>query len=172
MNIGVILAAGDSKRFGGYMHKQYLKLNGVEVVGYSIRAMKACDDIDEILLVVDEEEFASQYIANKYQVKCIRGGGTRNVSIRNAIDYIKQNYVCNKVIFHESVRPLVNSSKFSDILRQLNDYDAVVTADEIIDALVNINYFNRLKALSLIKLLILMLIATLWQLSVKSKTQK
>ncbi len=140
MNIGVILAAGDSKRFGGYMHKQYLKLNGVEVVGYSIRAMKACDDIDEILLVVDEEEFASQYIANKYQVKCIRGGGTRNVSIRNAIDYIKQNYVCNKVIFHDSVRPLVNSSKFSDILRQLNDYDAVVTADEIIDALVNINY--------------------------------
>ena len=140
MNIGVILAAGDSKRFGGYMHKQYLKLNGVEVVGYSIRAMKACDDIDEVLLVVDEEEFASQYIANKYQVKCIRGGGTRNVSIRNAIDYIKQNYVCNKVIFHDSVRPLVNSSKFSDILRQLNDYDAVVTADEIIDALVNINY--------------------------------
>ncbi len=61
MNIGVILAAGDSKRFGGYMHKQYLKLNGIEVVGYSIKAMKSCDEIDDIILVVDNEEFDSQY---------------------------------------------------------------------------------------------------------------
>ncbi|MDE6475092.1 MAG: SDR family oxidoreductase [Clostridia bacterium] len=140
MNIGVILAAGDSKRFGGYMHKQYLKLNGVEVVGYSIKAMKVCEEIDEIILVVDNEEFDSQYISNKYQVKCIRGGDTRNISIFNAIEFIKQNYVCDKVIFHDSVRPLVNSSRFSDIICQLEEYDAVVTADEINDALVNINY--------------------------------
>ena len=140
MNIGVILAAGDSKRFGGYMHKQYLKLNGVEVVGYSIKAMKACDDIDEIILVVDDEEFVSQYIAKKYEVKCICGGDTRNVSIYKAISYVKQNYACDKIVFHDSVRPLVNSSRFSDIICQLDEYDAVVTADEINDALVNINY--------------------------------
>ena len=40
MNIGVVLAAGDSQRFGGYMHKQYLKLNGKEVVSYGIREMQ------------------------------------------------------------------------------------------------------------------------------------
>ncbi len=140
MNIGVILAAGDSKRFGGYMHKQYLKLNGIEVVGYSIKAMKSCDEIDDIILVVDNEEFDSQYISKKYEVKCIRGGDTRNISIFNAIEFIKQNYVCDKVIFHDSVRPLVNSSRFSDIICQLDGYDAVVTADEISDALVNKNY--------------------------------
>jgi len=28
MTIGVILAASDSKRLGGYMHKRYLKMNG------------------------------------------------------------------------------------------------------------------------------------------------
>lgn len=140
MNIGVILAAGDSKRFGGYMHKQYLKLNGIEVVGYSIKAMKSCDEIDDIILVVDNEEFDSQYISKKYEVKCIRGGDTRNISIFNAIEFIKQNYVCDKVIFHDSVRPLVNSSRFSDIICQLDVYDAVVTADEISDALVNKNY--------------------------------
>ncbi|MDE6275150.1 MAG: SDR family oxidoreductase [Clostridia bacterium] len=140
MNIGVILAAGDSKRFGGYMHKQYLKLNGVEVVGYSIKAMKVCDDIDEVLLVVDDEEFKAQYIANKYNVKCIQGGETRNISISNAIKFIKQNYDCSKVVFHDSVRPLVNASRFSDIICQLDEYDAVVTADEINDALVDNNY--------------------------------
>ena len=55
----------------------------------------------------------------KYEVKCIRGGDTRNISIFNAIEFIKQNYVCDKVIFHDSVRPLVNSSRFSDIICQL-----------------------------------------------------
>ncbi|NLZ25801.1 MAG: NTP transferase domain-containing protein [Clostridiales bacterium] len=36
MNIGVILAAGKSERFNSLMPKQYLKLNGKEVIYYSI----------------------------------------------------------------------------------------------------------------------------------------
>ena len=72
MNIGIILAAGDGKRFGGYMHKQYLKLNGTEVVAYSIKAMRACKAINDIILVVDAEEYKSQYIEKKYNVKCIQ----------------------------------------------------------------------------------------------------
>lgn len=70
MNIGVILAAGDSKRFGGYMLKQYLKINGMEMVAYSIRAMRAAKSIDKIILVEDGEEFQSHYIAEKYNVEC------------------------------------------------------------------------------------------------------
>jgi len=143
MNIGVILAAGDSKRFGGYMHKQYLKLNGVEVVGYSIRAMKACESIDEVILVVDKEEYESSYISGKYGVVCVLGGDTRNRSVFNALEYIRETYAnCEKVIFHDSVRPLITSNKLSDIINCLDEYDAVVTSDTINDALSYCNYNN------------------------------
>lgn len=145
MTIGVILAAGDSKRFGGYMHKQYLKMNGKEVVSYTINAMRESGAFDEILLVSDAEEFAVQYIAEKYHVKCICGGETRNESIKNAIDYIRENYDCDKVVFHDSVRPLIKSEKLKQMVKDLNKYDAVITITHINDSLVDtdMNHVKR-----------------------------
>lgn len=145
MNIGVILAAGDSKRFGGYMHKQYLKLNGKEVVSYSINAMRNSRVFDEIILVVDEEEYNSGYIAQKYGVKCILGGETRNRSIKDAIDYIASHYKCDKIVFHDSVRPLVDAKRFREIIDDLDNFDAVVTTSKIGDGLVDdqFNHVNR-----------------------------
>lgn len=145
MNIGVILAAGDSKRFGGYMHKQYLKMNGKEVVSYTINAMRRSGVLDEILLVVDEDEYQSGYIAKKYAIKCIRGGETRNRSIKAAIDFIANNYQCDKVVFHDSVRPLIRPKHFREIIRDLDNYDAVVTISKIGDSLVDdqFNHINR-----------------------------
>ena len=119
MNIGVILSAGDSKRFGGYMNKQYLKLNGTEVVAYSIKAMRASKAIDEVMLVVDREEYESRYIAEKYKVRCIVGGETRNRSIYNALCFIRENYSCENVVFHDSVRPLIPAKKFDEIFENL-----------------------------------------------------
>ncbi|MGN0796460.1 MAG: SDR family oxidoreductase [Christensenellales bacterium] len=144
MNIGVILAAGDSKRFGGYMLKQYLKINGMEMVAYSIRAMRAAKSIDKIILVEDEEEFKSQYIAKKYNVECIVGGSTRNRSIKNAIDYIKAHYDCDKVVFHDSVRPLINAIRLDGVMNSLDEYEAAVTVARINDALVD-NEFSTVE---------------------------
>lgn len=136
MNIGVILAAGDSKRFGGYMHKQYLKINGMEMVAYSIRAMQK-SVVDDIVVVVDKDEYEEQYIAKKYNVKCILGGDTRNESISLAIKYIRESYECKRVLFHDSVRPLITSKKIDKYFEQLDNYDAVVTYSKINDALVD-----------------------------------
>ena len=144
MNIGVVLAAGDSQRFGGYMHKQYLKLNGKEVVSYGIREMQKSGVFDEVLLVVDPEEYKSQYISKKYGVKSILGGETRNKSIKNAIDYIEANYKCDKVLFHDSVRPLIKASRFVEMIKALDDYDAVITVGQINDGLVDTEY-NHVK---------------------------
>lgn len=141
MNIGVILAAGDSSRFGGYMNKQYLKLNGKEVVYYTISKMNECDGIDKVILVVDKEEYKSKYIENKYRVECVCGGKTRNESIYNVIQYIKKMYKCNKIIFHDSVRPATPAWIFKDFINLLDNYKAVVSCNSINDAMVD-NYFN------------------------------
>lgn len=140
MNIGIILAAGHSTRFGGYINKQYLKLNGKEVVSYSIAKMKECNLIDEIILVVDNDEFESKYIENKYKVNTILGGKRRNTSIRKAIDYINKKYKkVDKVIFHDSVRPLIEKKQFDKYLEFLDEYEAVITTNEITDALATRN---------------------------------
>ena len=65
MNVGIILAAGLSERFKSTVHKQYLKLNGKEVIFYSIDAMKKAECFDKVIVVVDQDEYLEGYIGNK-----------------------------------------------------------------------------------------------------------
>lgn len=140
MNVGVILAAGASERFQSVMHKQYLKLNGKEVIFYSIDAMRHAKCFDAIIAVVDEDEYQKGYIANKYNVQCIAGGNHRNESIKRALEFIKQNYPdTEKVVFHDGSRPMVNERNFIKFVEMLNEYDGVAISSNITDSLTTQN---------------------------------
>ena len=136
MNIGVILAGGLSSRFGTDVHQQYLKLNGKEMVYYTLSRMRDCTLLDEVVLVADKKEYDSHYIEEKYNVKTICGGDTRNESIYNALEFIKENYECEKVLFHDVTRPLIKTDYYTTCLENLTEeYDSVVSFQEITDSL-------------------------------------
>jgi len=135
MNIGCILAAGMGRRFGSLIHKQYLKLNGKEVFSYAVSRMRNCKEIDKVILIVDKVEYESGYLQNKYNVECVCGGLTRNKSIKNALDYIKDNYDCKIIVFHDATRPLLKSEYYSKCIQSLDGYDCVVSYQEITDSL-------------------------------------
>lgn len=139
MNIAVILAGGLGQRFGSVVHKQYLKLNGKEVVSYSLERLRKCKFIDKVLLVVDECEFESKYIENKYKVECVCGGETRNKSIKNALDYIAKNYDCEKILFQDATRPLIQTEYFDQCMQAFENCDCVVSYQEITDSLCDEN---------------------------------
>lgn len=146
MNLGVILAAGIGKRFTSSMHKQYLKINGKEMIYYSLVQMRQTKCIDEIIVVVDYDEYHNSYISKKYDVTCICGGNTRNESISNAIHYIKENYSdCENVIIHDCVRPFIKHDVFCKCISALESYDAVALSSEIMDGFVTRigGYANR-----------------------------
>ena len=137
MNIGVILAGGKGLRFNSKMHKQYLKINGKEMIYYSIFEMRLSKVFDDIVAVVDEEEYNAGYIADKYEIVCIRGGATRNGSIKNALDYVKENYGIDAyVLFHDCDRPFIKHDTFKTFMQLLDKYDAVAMTREIRDSLV------------------------------------
>ena len=137
MNVGIILAAGLSERFKSTVHKQYLKLNGKEVIFYSIDAMKKAECFDKVIVVVDPDEFAEGYIGNKYNVECICGGETRNKSISNALEYVHTNYPKTvKIAFHDCSRPFIQSDAFKLCIDALDKYDGVAMSNDITDSLV------------------------------------
>lgn len=136
MNIGVILAGGLSSRFGTDVHQQYLKLNGKEMIYYTLSRMRECPLIDDVILVVDKKEYDSHYIENKYSIKTICGGNSRNESVFNALEYIKENFDCEKVLFHDVTRPLIKTDYYTACLENLTSgYDAVISYQEITDSL-------------------------------------
>ena len=136
MNIGVILAAGASERFQSSIHKQYLKLNGKEVIYYSINSMRTSQCFEKIIAVVDKDECKRGYVAEKFKIECIEGGDTRNKSIKNALDYIKNNYQATKVVFHDCARPFINTSIFKKCVDLLDCNSGVAMSTEITDSLV------------------------------------
>lgn len=134
--IGVILAGGIGSRFKGDKPKQYYLINGEEMIYYSIKAFKEAESIDDFVVVLDPQEYAEGRIAKKYGVKTVEGGKTRNHSLKNALDYIKENYPdCQKVIENNAACPLLTSKVINDIIGLLDENDFVQCTYKITDAL-------------------------------------
>ncbi len=145
MNIAVILAGGVGKRYGDDMPKQYLKMAGREVISFAIEEAKKCCYVDKVIVVCDK--IYQQRISSNYSVEVCDGGETRNISVFNALEYIKANYKCNKIIFLDSARPLIKADYITDCLQKLDNYDCIITAQHIVDSLgnycdVNVNRDN------------------------------
>lgn len=135
-NIGIVLAGGIGTRFKGNKPKQYYLIKGKEMIAYSIEAFKNAKNIDDFIVVVDEEEYKSGRIQNKYNVKTIVGGESRNKSFKNALNYIRENYPnCEKIIENNAACPLTTYSIIDKYLELLDDYDYVQTTFKITDAL-------------------------------------
>ncbi len=139
-SIGVILAGGTGTRFNGNMPKQYMKLNGKEVIAYSIDAFRNSKSLNDFIAVVNDDEYEEKNIETKYGISCIKGGKTRNESIYNAINYIKNNFPdCEKVIFHDAARPFIKYDIIDNYIDLLNTNDAVITAVQITDSIGKLN---------------------------------
>ena len=54
--IAIVLAAGQGKRMGGTVHKQYLDLGGKPILAHTLKVFEDSDLIDEVLLVTGADE--------------------------------------------------------------------------------------------------------------------
>lgn len=128
MNIICILAGGSGNRFGSPVPKQYHLINGRPVIEYVIdAAIKS--NADEIIIAANNDNIEN--LQDKYGVIAIKGGSNRNISIANALRYIRGNYECNKLIIAEAVCPLITCELLNLYFAWLDDYDAVFTASDI-----------------------------------------
>lgn len=128
MNIICILASGVGNRFGSSIPKQYHLVNGRPVIEYTITAAIK-STVDEIILVANEP-YKTQ-LENKYGIVAVEGGKTRNKSLIKGLEYIKENYTCEKIIVIDAVCPLVTSELLNLYINFLNEYDAVFTTSKI-----------------------------------------
>lgn len=133
MNFAIILSGGIGLRFNSKTPKQYLKLNGKEVIEYAINAFKKSELVDDIIVVAEERYIP--HIESEYGVKAIKGGSTRNESLKNGLDYINKQGSCKKVIITEAARPMLSVDVVDLYLKKLDEYDAVTTGQKITDSL-------------------------------------
>ena len=132
-NIAVILAAGTGSRIGGEKPKQFLLFNDKELFIHSLLTFTNCENIDEIVLVVNDL-YNSDYvnIIKKYEISkklvLINGGKTRQNSVQNAIKYISENNENAIVLVHDAARPYVSERIITDNIEAVKKYECCTTA--------------------------------------------
>ena len=89
----IVLAAGQGKRMGTNIQKQYLELDGKPILYYSLYAFEKSKLIDEIILVVGENqiEYCRKEIVSKYQfskVKHIIQGGETGLEAGGRVEIL------------------------------------------------------------------------------------
>lgn len=106
----IVLAAGQGKRMGTKIQKQYLEIQGKPVLYYSLNVFQDSDIIDEVILVVGEnqEEYCKKEIVQKYHmdkvVQIVTGGSERYYSVWNGLKMMdEQGYV----FIHDGARPFI-----------------------------------------------------------------
>lgn len=105
----IVLAAGQGRRMGTEVQKQYLEINGKPVLYYSLCALEHSEVIDEVILVVGEsqEEYCKREIVDKYGFRkvqsVVQGGTERYNSVWNGLQEVKEGYV----FIHDGARPFL-----------------------------------------------------------------
>jgi 2-C-methyl-D-erythritol 4-phosphate cytidylyltransferase len=129
----MITAGGVGARFGSSVPKQYVEVNGRQVISYVIDACKRSQEADAILVVAHPTYHEELQAA--YGIDIAGSGEELNVTKRNGLDYIREHSACEKLVVVDAVRPTVTPEVLDSFFRRLDDYDAVACARKITDSL-------------------------------------
>lgn len=125
----IVPAAGLGTRMGADMPKQFLELDGVPLVVFTIRRLAACPAITDFWIATRSDEVDS--LASRVSqetlgrpVHVIRGGDTRQDSVANALAEVPRN--SDLVLVHDAVRPLVTREQVERVIAEALICDAAI----------------------------------------------
>lgn len=148
MNIAVILAGGTGSRLGAGIPKQFFKIAGKTVIEHTVDVFENNHLIDEIAIVVNElyvstiEEIVLNNPWKKVR-KILKGGQERYHSSLAAINAYAE-FPDYNLIFHDSVRPLINQRILNDTIKALEKYNAVDVAIPTADTIIQVTESGEL----------------------------
>lgn len=132
MNVAVILAAGNGKRLGGEIPKQFVAVGHKMVIEFSIEQFQQHPDIDEIAVITSADfiNVVNDIKANPAYSKLktvLLGGAERYQSSLAAIrHYASQPEAV--LLIHDAARPLVSRQIISDVVAMMKTHNAAVVA--------------------------------------------
>ena len=123
MNTAVIIAGGSGHRMGQDIPKQFINVYDKPILIYTLEAFQKHPKIDAIEVVCIDGwhdmvwAYAKQFHIDKLKW-IVSGGKTGQESIRNGVYNLEGELKEDDIaIIHDGIRPMVDSSVLSDILR-------------------------------------------------------
>jgi 2-C-methyl-D-erythritol 4-phosphate cytidylyltransferase len=133
MNVGVILAAGNSSRFQNEVPKQLYSINNKPIINHSIDILS--QSLDEVIIVTNT--YCYDKINTNHTI-LINDVDDRIESIKVALDYIGNKKYKN-IIIHDSARPFITTNHINDLLESSKKYQHTQYYLELVNGLVRKN---------------------------------
>lgn len=128
----VLLAAGQGRRMGGEIPKQYIELGGMPIMLHSLRTFTEGNVITDVVIVVPpgDEEYCAQLCA-RYSLSAkvrsiIPGGAQRYDTVYNGLMAI--SWKCDYVFIHDCARPFITEENLRALLDEVRVHKACVAA--------------------------------------------
>ena len=125
----ILPAAGLGTRMGAETPKQFLELDGLPLVIFTLRRLAACAAITDFLIATLAEGVATLEHAVAQQrigrpVRVVRGGGTRQESVGNALAEVPAD--TEIVLVHDAVRPFVTREQVARVIAEARTRRAAI----------------------------------------------
>ena len=138
MNGVVIVAAGTGSRMNMGINKQFIKLEGKEIIAYTIEKFYNNSNIEDIVVVVkeDESEFFKKEILDKYNFKNVKiayGGKERQDSVYNGLKLLDEK--CDVVLIYDGARPFVSDKIIDKSIEEAKEHKAIVVGVPVKDTI-------------------------------------
>lgn len=134
MNVAIIIAGGVGSRMKMDIPKQFIHIYDKPVIIYTLEGFQRHPEIDAIEVVCLEgwedtlRDYARQYGITKLKW-IVTGGSTGQESIRNGVYNLEGKLKDDDIaIIHDGIRPMVDASVLSDILRVCRKHGNGVTS--------------------------------------------
>jgi 2-C-methyl-D-erythritol 4-phosphate cytidylyltransferase len=109
--------------------KQFLSLDGVPVLLFTLRRLAACPAITDFIIATRAEEvdsvaasIASENLGRP--VRVVRGGDTRQDSVANGLAEVPSE--ADMILVHDAVRPLVTLDQIERVIAEAEACDAAI----------------------------------------------
>lgn len=125
----IVLAAGQGKRMGSKIQKQFLEIQGKPVLYYSLACFEASPLIQEIILVTGKDciEYCRKEIVEKYNLKKVgkitAGGKERYDSVYAGLLACED---ADYVFIHDGARPFIDTQILERAFKTVKECGACV----------------------------------------------
>lgn len=153
MNIGLIIAGGVGARMKSKVPKQFLKVEGKEVIFYTLEAFQKNRDIDAIavvcldgwqeVLIRGAKEYGITKMLKLPDSGIVPGGDSGMHSLRNGMRYLQKHFSPDSiVVIHDAVRPLISQDIISSNIAGVICHGTAITTVPATEALLQITPDN------------------------------
>jgi 2-C-methyl-D-erythritol 4-phosphate cytidylyltransferase len=135
----VIVAAGKGTRMNMDINKQYIEVDGVQVLARTLQVFEDCTPVDEVILVVNSYDivYCKQNIIGRYGLKKVKtivaGGAQRQDSVLNGLQEISKS--CDIALIHDGARPFIKEETILNSIEAAMEYGAACVAVPVKDTI-------------------------------------